>query len=892
MSLKLSVFVAVTTLFSGAAAAQEDSSGPLAPTDLKCEYLTDPMGMDIRQPRFFWIPQHPGRGQSQTACQILVSTRPGAPVGDSWDSGRVESGQFTHVPYPADDRTARPLSSTTTYYWRVRYWDKQGRASPYSRPARFETGLLDSAEWKGRWIGGGNQLRKEFVLPAKPARARAYVAGLGYYELRINGRKIGDRVLDPARTNYPKRILYATYDITDELTQGANAAGVMLGQGWFRARAALLQIHIELPNGQRLEVLSDRSWKSAQGPILSDSIYDGEVYDARKETPGWDRPGYQDQAWKPAEPVATPAGTLSAQLMPPIRVIDDIVPFQMSSPRPGVFVYDLGQNFSGWVRLRVRGPRGTLVRIRHAELLNPDGTLNTANLRSARATDVYILRGDEEEEFYEPRFTYHGFRYVELAGFPGVPALDSVRGRLVHTAVKSTGGFAGSAPILNQIQRLVQWGIKTNLHGVPTDCNQRDERLGWLADAHLAAESAMLNFDMASFYTKFLRDIRDSQTPEGYMGDVVPDRGKIRPADPAWGSAYPLLVWYMYEQYGDRRILEEHFAGIKAWADHLRSRSNDGIFTESRYGDWVGLDPTPGSLVVTFYYYWSVDIVARAAGVLGKSPEAEAYRRLAEEIKAAFHRKFYNADSGSYGNGSQTSNVLALFLDLAPASVRGLVINSLRNDIVYNKNTHLSTGIVGAKYLFPLLTRIAGPDVNSDLAYELVTQTTYPSWGYMLEQGATTLWELWQNKTGPAMNSHNHPMFGSIGAWFYRALGGIEHDPAQPGYRRIRIAPQAPRDLRWVSASIQTVRGPVVSSWSRGEDSLRLEVTVPVGSEAQIHLPKLNFRNVTVQESGHAVWTGGAYRPGAPGITSATETRGAIVVEAGSGAYRFEVREN
>lgn len=875
MSRNFSMFTAVVLAAVWRLGGQEI---PPPPRDLRVEYLVDPMGVDVTRPRLSWKLEHPERGQQQTAYQVLVSLEPAVASGEVWDSGRVASPESVHVVYGG-----KPLMSGRTYYWKVRWWDKEGRASAYSRVARFHTGLLAASEWRGRWITGGGQLRKEFRLAGQPMRAYAYISGLGYYELRINGRKVGDHVLDPGWTTYEKRVLYSTYDVTPYLRAGENAVAVMLGHGWYGSRALLLQMHIELEGGGRAEVVSDASWKVHPGPVVSDSIYDGETYDARRETPGWDRPGFDDAGWNAASLADAPKGVLSAQMMPPIRVVETIVPLRVTNPRPGMWVYDMGQNFSGWVRLKVRGPRGTAVKLRHAELLYDDGTINVENLRRARATDVYILRGDGEAEIYEPRFTYHGFRYVELTGYPGTPPPDAVRGRVVHTDVRPTGGFSCSNDVINRIQRLIYWGTKTNLHSVPTDCNQRDERMGWMADAHLYAETAMLNFDMPAFYTNFLRNIRDVQGEDGTVTDTVPHKWGQRPADPAWGSAYPLIAWYMYQYYGDRRILEEHYAGIKAWADFLDSKAEDGIVSYSYYGDWVAVRKTPGSLVSTFYYYWSTDVTARAAEILGRKEEAANYRRRARAIAEAFHRKFYNAENRSYANGAQTANLLPLFLEIAPKEVRSAVWSNLVNDIVYENNTHLTTGIIGTKYLMPLLTRMN----RSDLAYELASQTTYPSWGYMAENGATTLWELWQNKTGPSMNSHNHPMFGSVGQWFYNALAGIQ---GGPGFEQIRIEPQVVRDLRWASGSVETVRGLVSSSWRRTEDGLRLEVTIPVGSQAEVHLPKLGLEAVEVFESGQLIWDGQARLGTAPGVTGVRQTERAVICATGSGRFIFELK--
>jgi len=859
------------------------SAGPLAPGGLRCEYLVSPLGIDVTSPRLFWVPAHTERAARQTAYQVLVSTSADAAAGDVWDSGKVASGSTVQILY-----AGKALESGRTYYWKVRYWDQQDQASPYSPTARFETGMLSSTDWKAQWVRGGNVVRKEFDLVAAPVRARAYVTGAGYYELHVNGGKIGDHVLDPAFTEYDKRILYVTYDITGRLRAGRNAVGLMLGEGWFHARAGLLQIEIDLPGGAHVRVATDSSWKTTKGPILADSIYNGETYDARRELPGWDRPGYDESAWKPVSLDNPPRGVLSAQMMPPIRVVADIVPRKLTSPGPGIYVYDMGQNFSGWTRLRVKGPAGARVTIRHAELIYDDGTLNTENLRSARAADTYILRGDPEGEVYEPHFTYHGFRYVELTGFPGTPQLESVTGREVHTDVKTTGGFAASKPLLDQIQHNIVWGVKSNLHSIPTDCNQRDERRGWMADAHLAAETAMLNFDMAAFYTTFLRDIHDDQDDDGSVPDFAPRQDPKAPADPAWGSAYPLLVEYMYQQYGDRRIVEQHFEGIRRWAEFLRTKADaGGIVSFMKYGDWVPVQPTPGDLVSTAYYYLSLDIVAKMAGVLGKSAEAGQYRQMADGVAAGFQKRFYHADSHWYANGSQTSDTLPLFFGITPEDERDKVLNSLRDDVVYFHNTHLTTGILGTKYLLPLLTQTG----RADLAYDLATQTTYPSWGYMIEKGATTIWELWQEVTGPSMNSHNHPMFGSVGAWFYTALAGINTDWQRPGYEHIRIEPEMVRDLEFASGSLDTIRGRVSSTWQRTPGHTRLEVTVPVGSTAEIHLPTLRIQDVTVEESGRPVWKEGAFVPGAPGLTGARRAGPSIVFEASSGTYVFEAHE-
>jgi alpha-L-rhamnosidase len=855
------------------------AGGPQGPVGLRCEYLANPIGVDVRQPRFFWVLEHSERGQKQTAYQILVSTQPACEKGDMWDSGKVSSVESAQIIYKG-----KPLASDKSYFWRVRYWDKDGNPGPYSEIATFDTGLFSKEDWEGTWIGGANQLRKEFRVNGRVVRARAFICGLGYSELRLNGRKVGANVLDPGWTTYDKRALYVGYDVTNMIQQGANAAGVILGKGWYKSIALLFQLNIQLVDGQTICVVSDSLWKSKNGPIVEDSLYNGEIYDARLEMPGWDRPGYDDKSWKPAEGIQGPKGVLSAQMMPPIRIVDTIVPLKMSNPKPSVYVFDMGQNFSGWARLRVSGPAGAVVKMRFAEMLYDDGMLNQENLRAARAEDTYILKG-EGEETYEPRFTYHGFRYVELTGFPGVPNAETIRGRIVHSSVKQAGSFACSKPVLNSLQRVITWGQKTNLHSIPTDCNQRDERMGWMGDAQGTAEEAIMNFDMAAFYTNFIRDMRDAQNDIGVIPDTVPKVWGGEFGDPAWGSAYPLLCWYMFQYYGDTRILEEQYEGLKKYVEFMRSKTENGLLKYSYYGDWVAVEKTPGSIVSSFYYYYDVKILGDTAKILGIEKDAQAYAKLAEGIKAAFHTEYFDPKTKNYANGTQTANTLALFLELAPKNERGAAWGNLFDNLVYKNNSHLTTGIIGTKYIMELLTRFD----NSDLAYDVATQTTYPSWGYMIENGATTLWELWQLRQGSSMNSHNHPMFGSVGAWLYKALAGINLDPTAVAFKKVRIEPQMVRDLFYASGSIDTLRGRVLSSWKRSEKSVCIDVTVPVGSEAEVILPKFNLKSVVVKDSGKTLWAQKKLEPGIPGILNVTESAQAVILKIGSGRYSFEL---
>ncbi|MBC7349299.1 MAG: family 78 glycoside hydrolase catalytic domain [Candidatus Aminicenantes bacterium] len=875
--LLLAAGVTATGLATWVPGNSPETARPRAPFDLRVEYLVNPLGVDVRQPRFFWKNSHPERGQTQVAFQLIVSSSPEADKADLWDSGKVNTNSSIQIIYGG-----RPLQSNRTYYWKVRVWDARGEESPWSEVASFETGLFSASDWKGEWIGGENFLRKEFNLPEVPARARAFIAGLGYHELRVNGQKVGDQVLDPGWTTYPKRVLYTTHDVTPFLKKGKNAIAVMLGEGWYKARALLFQLYIEGQEGILMEVHSDTSWKTARGPILEDSVYHGETYDARLEQPGWDQPNFDDKGWKPAQKVKAPGGVLSAQLMPAIKVVDTIVPLTMTNPAPGVYVFDLGQNISGWAQLRVRGPRGTEVRLRFAELLYENGMINQENLRGARAEDHYILKG-EGQEIWEPRFTYHGFRYIEVTGYPGTPKIDSVRAQVVHTAVTPAGNFSCSKQILNDIQRIILWGQKTNLHSIPTDCDQRDERMGWMGDAQVTAEEAMMNYDMAAFYTNFLRNIRDVQGDDGSITDTVPHIWGSRPADPAWGTAYPLIAWYMYQYYGDKRILEEHYDGLKKYVEFLKSKAENGLVRFSHYGDWVAIDKCPGSLVSAFYYYYDVKILAQVARILGKQPEAEAHLKLAAQIKEAFNREFLDPTTRNYAGGSQTANTLPLFIGLVPDKARGGVWSNLFNDLVYKHDSHLTTGIIGTKYILDVLTMFG----NSDLAYDIMTKTDFPSYGYMIKNGATTLWELWQKRQGPSMNSHNHPMFGSVGAWFYRALAGINLAPDSTAFKKLIIRPQMVRDLTHASGSIYTINGQVSCSWEKGDRKIKLSVEIPVGSQAEVYLPVFKLRNIRLYEGQVLLWSENELKNKVAGVDSLELKGRNLIIRVGSGSYHF-----
>ncbi len=855
---------------------------PLPPSHLRVEYLENPVAIDVSAPRLAWILNHSDRDQKQTAYQVQVASLPDLAKADAWDSGKVISGASNQVEY-----AGQPLISDHAYFWRVRYWHANGKESQWSRPATFSTGLLKPSDWKAQWITGGTLLRNAIDLAKPVKRARVFVAATGYYELHINGQRVGNRVLDPAWTDFTKRVLYSTYDVTSLVQPGFNSLAALLGRAWYGKMydptlKLILQLEGEYEDGTPFIFTSGADWRAMSSPIVMDDIYDGETYDARLEMDGWDRNWFGEGGV--ACTVATLTGvTLSSESMPPIEVVDTLIPHKLSEPAAGVYVYDFGQNFSGWALLRVTGPAGTKVRIRYAEVENPDGTINVENLRSAKSTDLYILKGAGEEEEYEAHFTYHGFRYVELTGYPGTPSLETIRGREVHNAVRTIGNFASSKPLLNDLQHAFAWSIKTNLASIPTDCDQRDERLGWTGDAHLSAETAMFNFDMAAFYTNFLRDIHDSQGTEGEVPNTIPFVGKFglnRVGDPSWGLVYPLLVKFMYQNYGDTRVLKENYDGIKAWTDFLHKHAPDGILDYEYFGDWVAIDRIPKKMAATFSYILSAETVAMAADVLGKKADADTYRQYAVEAREAFHKKYFTAD-GFYEPGSQAAQVLALYAAVPPKKDSGSVYGYLLNDLNYYHNVHLTTGILATKYLFPVLSSHG----DADLAYDVLTQPDYPGYGFMLSHGATTLWELWQERTGPEMNSHNHHMFASAGTFFYRTLAGL--NAAAPGYAKILIEPHLVHDLKWASASTETPLGVSSSAWKRVDTGYELSVTVPVGATATVVLPKLKLANPQISESGRPVSAG--TKPA--GILNFTDAEDRATLEVGSGTYRFAMAD-
>jgi len=794
-------------------------------------------------------------------------------------------------------------------------WDKDDNPGPWSNVATFEMGLLKNGDWQGMWIGADTSisaplLRKEFIVNKKIKWARVYISGLGYYELYINGKKVGDHVLDPGTTYYNKdqpfelhsRVLYATYDVSDYLKIGKNVAGVMLGNGWYSSDEEpigrepygdrpklILQMNIEFTDDENVSIVTDNTWKTSSGPIISNDICGGETYDARLEKPGWDTPGYDDSDWDKAKIVEPPDGVLTSQLIPPIKVMKIIEPVRIMEPAENVYVYDFGQNFTGWTRLCLSGERGTKVTLKYAGRIYEDYKLDRRNNLKAEQTDTYILKG-EGREVWEPRFTLHGFRYVEVSGFPGRPRLENLEGYFVHSAVETSGSFTCSNSLINQIHHNVCWTFMSSFQSIPQDAAERHERVGWLGDPGFVAEDYIYNFDTASFWTKWLNDIKDAQKPNGDVPVISPRHWRnIYSEMPAWKSTYPLFVWYIYQYYEDVRILEEHYDGIKKLVDFLSTKADNYIIS-CGLGDHMepqdnfsSFRPkhTPVPFTSTAYYYYDACILSRTAGILGKTEDAKYYSDLANNIKDAFNGKFFDEATNHYATGSQTSNALPLYLGMVPEGKEKAVANNLVDDIIITHKGHLSTGIIGTNALEQALPEYGWANVM----YGIATQTTFPSWGYEVSKGATTIWECFEVDSNHCLNMK---MFGSVEKFFYKDLAGIS--PASPGYKQITIKPHIVDELKQVSASVKTVRGKIKSNWIRKNNGFQLNVTIPVNSQAKVYIPKVGLKNVTVKESGKIIFQDDSYIDGIVGINDGKKNANYVIFNIGSGSYSFELR--
>ncbi len=815
---------------------------------LTAEYAENPIGLFTEKPRFSWkFHAYPGFFQKEYRLTV-ASSRENLEKGiyDLWDSGLVADERNVAVEYEG-----KPLTSRSVGYWRCAVTDTEGNRAE-SEIQSFEIGLLHAEDWHGAWQaaplhfpGRAQYWRCPFKLPNKVVRrARAYVCGLGYHELYLNGEKVGNAVLSPAPTDYGKRVLYCTYDITDCLKTGGNCVGIILGFGWFGARKLNLQIDVDFEDGTNTEIFSYHNancWRVGCGPIRENSIYDGEVYDARleREIDGWatyDFHADYDNGWVFSCCTDAPGGKLVAQTMEPIMPISDF-PGKLLYREGNRSVYDFSTNIAGWVRFTVRGVRGATVTVRHAEVLSADGTLDTINLRTARATDVYCLSG-EGDEVYEPRFTYHGFRYAEIV-VDGDAEITSVIGRFVHTAVKAISSFESSDETLNRLHLNAVTTEAANIYGILTDCPQRDERFGWLNDLTSRVYQEAYNFDMARTYRKVLSDIADTQRADGAISDTAPVGIGRTPADPVCAS-FLLIGLFSYEVYGDRRLLVEHYRSLKAWVDYLGSRTENRILSYSYYGDWVCPYPpndantpndakTPGELISAAYYYWQVSLMARIAEITEHEKDAAYYRVLSGEIKQAFNERFFCEKTCNYGTGSQSCNAVALSVGLCKDDDRETLTKRVAENIE-KMNFHCTAGNQGYRHLFYAL----GDADYNDILYQMLVNPEYPGWGYMIACGATTVWERWEKEPKIGMNSFNHPMFGSYDAWLFRSLGGIRLAKNAVGANRIEIAPSVPKALRFVRTETETVNGAVKSSWEKKDGTITYDITIPPNTRAEI----------------------------------------------------------
>ncbi len=871
-------------------------------TYLRCEYLEKPLGIDSRQPRLSWVIEAEERGQKQTAYQVLVASSQSMlrkNMGDVWDSGKVVSNQTAHIPV-----TGNPLESARRYYWKVRIWNQEGKPSAYCKPSFWEMGLLSPQEWHGSWIGSSTEikytpaplLRRSFSLSKPIQEARAFMSGLGYYELQVNGRKVGEGVREPGYTRFDRRVLYNAYDITAFLNAGNNAVGAILGTGflnphvravwdfdrapWRQSPRLLLELRITYKDGTTERVVSDNQWHTAPSPITFDGIHGGEFYDARLEKPGWSTASYDDTGWETVKTLPEPGGILKSAQMPPVKITQTRRPAKISQPKPGIYLLDMGQNMAGNALLTVQGAAGTQVKLEYGERLNPDGTLNVDNIggfvkntdkTQPFQTEIYTLKG-EGKEVWESRFTYHGFQYVQVTGYPGTLTPESVQAQFAHSAVTPVGTFSCSNTLLNKIWKAGLWSYLSNLQSIPTDCPHR-EKNGWTGDAHLAAEQALFNFDPAPVYTKWINDLDDEMKDSGALPGIVPTGGwgYAWGNGPAWDSAFLLIPYYMYTYLGDTQILTEHYPKMKRYVDYLTRASRNGIVGLG-LGDWAPFKAeTPTEVTSTGYYYRDTLIVAKTAEILGRTQEASDYYALAESIKKGFLEKFYHADTGLIANGTQTAQSCALYQGFTTPENHDKILANLLM-AVEKAEGHIDTGILGAKYLLNGLLESG----RADVAYQIASQKTLPSWGYWIENGATTLYESWRDT-----DSRNHIMYGDILAWMIKALAGIVPEPEHPGFSHFTLKPYPVADLTFAKAEYRSIRGLIVSDWKREGTAFTWRVTIPANSTARVCVPSAG--SATVLEGGKPLGDNSHLK--VTGIQ-----KGYVEMEVESGTYLFTVK--
>ncbi len=832
-----------------------------SPENLRCEHLSNPLGIDNAHPRLTW--QHFDLGvwvKEQTAYQIVVGTDSAAVSmgqGNYWDTKKVADGAQLVV------YQGKPLQAFTSYYWAVQIWDEENEVSEWSQVAIFETGMMQVNNWQSAWISDSRDIhekaapyfRKEFTASKKIVKARAYIAVGGLYELSINGWRIPTR-LDPVYTRYDRRIMYQTHDVTRQLKQGDNAIGVLLGNGWYNHQSTAvwdfhkapwrdrptfcLDLRITYADGTEAVITSGKDWKTAHSAVIFNSIYTGEHYDARLEQPGWDTAGFDDSKWKPVIYRAAPSKNIVAQAMQPIAMGRKLRTQSMQQINDSTYVFDFGMNIAGVSFLRVFGERGTTLRLKHGERLDKDGRVDQSNIdlhyrptddSDPFQTDIYILKGEDAETFM-PRFNYKGFRYVEVTvdrPFKLFP--ESLEGYFLHSDVPSAGTLMTSNELIQKIWWATNNSYLANLYGYPTDCPQR-EKNGWTGDAHIAIETGLYNFDGITVYEKWMADHRDEQQPNGVLPSIIPTSGWGYEwgNGPDWTSTIAIIPWNIYLFYGDSKILSDCYDNIKRYVDHITEISPTGL-TSWGLGDWVPVkSKTPVEFTSSAYYYVDAIILAKAAKILGKEEDHEHYLALANKIKTAFNQKYLNAATGMYGSGLQTELSVPLQWNLVPDSLIKKVADNLA-ERVRADNNHIDVGLLGTKAILNALSE----NGHADLAYKVATQDTYPSWGWWVANGATTLYENWDIDAQSDI-SLNHIMFGEISAWFYKALGGLKPDPEQPGFKHFFLEPHIAEGLDRFKITYKSPYGMILSGWQMEGNKIRYRLWVPPNSSATLRL--------------------------------------------------------
>ena len=886
----------------------------IEPGILRCEYLVNPLGIDTKTPEFSWTLISSQRNANQSAYEIIVSDNIRdirAERGNTWSTGKVNSAANLQVRY--DGKALKPF---TRYFWRLRVTDSTGYQSSWSAVNWFETAMLEQGDWQGEWIGNGSKqpsreedyykddpmplFRKDFRTRGNIASARLYITGAGYYEAYLNGMKIGDQVLAPGWTAYGKEIQYQVFDITEMLERGSNAMGVMLGNGWWNplpfklfgrwdirdyqqtGRPAMLaEIHIRYSDGRREKIVTDDSWKTHPGPVMRNNVYLGEHYDAGKEIEGWSSRNFFSTNWVQASRAGGPEGKLTAQLQAPVKITTVIHPESIKEIGKDTFIVDMGVNFAGVARIKVKGPAGTRISMRYGELLFEDGSVNLLTTaatqikkgaikggpgapETAWQQDTYTLKGKGVEK-WSPRFTFHGFRYIEITGWPGRPSIEDIEGLRMNADLTATGEFNSSNDMFNTLFEVIDRTFKSNIFSVQSDCPGR-EKLGYGADIVVTAESFMYNYDMSSFYRKTVNDYANDQQDDGGITETAPfvgiaDRGYGGASGPlGWQLAFPFLQKKLYEFYGDKSIVEKNYEGVKKQLDFLQSKAVDGLFHWD-ISDHEAIDPRPEAFTAACFYLHHASLAEEFAEIMDRKEDAEKYGRLKEGISNAIQRKYHVPSTGRFDNSTQSAQVFALWYGLASdeEGVMKVLLEEFRRH-----NWHVSSGIFGVKMMFDVLRLL---DSNS-VAYRIANQRDFPGWGFMLDNDATTLWETWKHPG--TVYSANHPMFGSINEWFFRSLLGI--NAAEPGFKKIIIKPQPAGDLRWAKGSYQSVMGNISSSWKIQDIGFSLDISVPPNTSAEIWVKAGDDR--LVKEGGKV-----------PG--NVIYKNGYAVVQVGSGNYSF-----